>query len=70
MKIVFTYHLKSRMWKRNISEDEIINVINYPDKTIKKHGKYYFQRKLDRGIIEVACEKTETHIKVLSVYWL
>lgn len=59
MRIIFTGHAEYRIFKRKILKEEIIEAINKPDKTIKKHGKYYFQKKLERGIIEICCEKTE-----------
>jgi len=40
MQIIFTEHVKDRMKKRNISEDEIIDAVNNPDKTVKIKGKY------------------------------
>jgi len=51
MKIVFTNHAKYRIEKRKILEQEVIDAIEYPDKTIKKHGKYYFQKRLERRTI-------------------
>jgi len=48
----------------------MIDVINFPDKAIKKHGKYYHQRSLQRGKIEVVCEQIENNIKVITLYWL
>ena len=70
MEIVFTKHAEFRIRKRKILKQEIINTIKYPDMIIKKHGKYYFQKKLDRGIIEVCCEKTERYINIITVYWV
>ena len=70
MKIIFTNHAKYRIEKRKILEEEVIDAINYPDKTIKRHNKYYFQKRLNRGIIEVSCEKTESLINVITVYWI
>ena len=70
MEIIFTKHAKYRIEKRKILEQEVIEAIKYPDKTIKKHNKYYFQKNLGRGTIEVSCEKTERIIKVITVYWI
>ena len=53
MEIVFTNHAKYRIVKRKVLKEEVIDAIKYPDKTIKKHGKYYFQKRLERGTIEV-----------------
>jgi len=70
MKIEFTIHALDRIKKRKILKQEIIDAIKYSDKIIKKHGKYYYQKKLDRGSIEICCEKTENNIKVITIYWL
>jgi hypothetical protein len=70
MEIVFSKHAEHRMEKRRVLREEIIEGIIYPDNTLKKHGKYYFQKQLDRGIIEICCEKTERIIKIITVYWL
>ena len=70
MNIVFTNHALGRLERRKILKEEIREAIKYPDKVIKKHQKYYFQKKLNRGTIEVSCEKTERDIKVITIYWL
>ena len=43
-----------------------MGAIRNPNKTIKKHGKYYLQKKIDRGIMELPCERTKKHIKVIT----
>ncbi len=58
MKIILTSHAKYRIEKRKILEEEVTESIKYPDNTIKKHGKHYFQKKLERGTIKICCEKT------------
>lgn len=70
MRISFTHHAKERLTRRKISEEEIIDAVKHPDSAIKKYGKYYFQKKLDRGLIEACCEKTENNINVITVYWV
>ena len=70
MNITFTNHAESRIKKRKIQKHEVIDAIKYPDKILKKHGKYYFQKSLERGKIEVAAEKIENNIKVITLYWL
>ena len=54
MKIIFTNHARYRIEKRKILEDEVIDAIKNPDKTVKRHNKYYFQKRLNRGTIEVS----------------
>ena len=70
MKITFTFHAEERLKKRKLLKEEVIEAIEHPDKTIKKHGSYYYQKNLGRGIIEVVCEKTEKSLNVITLYWL
>ena len=70
MNIIFTLHSKRQIKKRDLTEQEIIESVKFPNKTIKKHNKYYFQKDIGRGIIEIVCEKTENNIKVITVYWI
>lgn len=69
MKIVFTEHAKERMKKRKISEEEVIDAINYPNKLSKKEGNYYAEKNIIRANIEVVYEK-ENYIKVITIYYL
>ena len=70
MDIVFTEHALERLEKRKFIKEEIVEAINFPDKTLKKHGKYYYQKSLERGEAEIVCERTEKNIKVITLYWL
>lgn len=70
MKIVFSIHLKERLELRKILEEEVIEAIRFPFHTRKIYGKYFYQKKLQRGMIEVCCEVTESDIKVITVYWI
>jgi len=69
MEIIFTEHVEWRMKKRNISKDEIINTIKYAEKTDKKEDKYYAQKDIGRGKIEVVYER-DKYIKIVTVYWI
>jgi len=70
MKIIFTQHALDRLEKRKVIKYEAEDAIKFPDKIIKKHGEYFFRKRLDRGIIEICCEKTENNIKIITLYWL
>ena len=70
MDIFFTLHSKTQIERRNLSKQEIIESIKYPDKTIKKHDKYYVQKDLGRGKVEIVCKRIENNIKVITVYWI
>lgn len=67
MNIVFTDHAKERMKRRNISEDEVINTIKYPEKTEKTDDAYYVYKHLGRFILKVVYTR-ENYIKVLTVH--
>jgi len=69
MDIIFTEHAKYRIKKRKITNDEIINTIKYPEKINKKEGKYYAQKEIGRGKIEIIYEK-DKYIRVITVYWI
>ncbi len=64
MYITFTLHSKKQIEKRNLTEQEIIESIKFLDKTIKKHDKYYFQKSIGRGMIEIVCEKMENNKQI------
>jgi uncharacterized FlaG/YvyC family protein len=70
MEYFFTLHVKRRINKRNLTEDEIIESIKYADKITKKHGKYYAKKNMGRGIIEIIYKKTGSYIRIITVYWL
>ena len=70
MQIIFTNHALFRIEKRGILKEEVIDAVKYPDKILKKHGLHYYQKKLNRGVIEVCCEKTERIINVVTIYWI
>jgi len=68
MEIIFTEHAKERMKKRHITEEEIINAVKYPDKTVKREGKYISKKNIGRGEIEVIYEK-DKYIKIITIYY-
>jgi len=70
LEYIFTDHAEDRVKKRNLTKQEIIESIKNADKTLKKHGKYYAQKNIGRGTIEIAYERTESYIRVLTVYWI
>ena len=69
MDIIFTEHAKQKLGKRKILEDEAINTIKYPEKTYKEGGKYYSQKDIGRGKIEVVYIR-DKYIKILTIYWI
>ena len=69
MNIVLTSHVLEKIERRKLVKQEVIDAVKQPDNITKKYGKYYYQKKIDRGTIEIPCEVTETYIKVITVYW-
>ena len=70
MQIELTDHARARLENRKILEQELIDALKYPEKILKKHGKYYFQKTLQGGRTEIVCERRENHIKVITIYWV
>ncbi len=70
MEYVFRDHAEYRMKKRGLLKEEVIEAIEHSDKTFKKHGKYYAQKNIGRGAIEVYHERTERYIRIITIYWL
>ncbi len=69
MDIIFTEHAKQMVEKRRITKEDVINAIKYPEETKKKEGKYYAQKDIGVGKIEVVYEK-DNYIKIITLYWL
>ncbi len=69
MEIEFTEHAKDRLKKRKIKKEEIIQAINNPDKIKKEEGKYYVQKDIGRGKIEIVYNK-DKYIKIITLYWI
>ena len=67
MRIFFTHHAEERLKQRGIARQEVIDAVKHPDFIIKKYSKYFFQKKLERGLIEVCCEKTENNINIITI---
>lgn len=55
------------MKKRNISEDEVISTIKYPEKTEKVDDVYYAYKKLERFTLKVVYTR-ENYIKVITIH--
>jgi len=70
MRILFTHHAQERLKQRGIAKEEVIDAVKHPDFIIRKYNKYFLQKKLERGMIEVCCEKTEKNINIITVYWV
>ncbi len=70
MIIIFTRHSEKRIEKRGILRQEALEAVRYPDNTEKRHSKHYIRKRLERGTIELCCEKTEKYLKIITIYWV
>lgn len=73
MKIDFSEHAKNQMTERNISEDEIISAIIYPDKIIKQTLDKFQAAKLinksgKRYLLIVVHRKINSSKKVITAF--
>ena len=69
MDVIFTGHAEKRIIARKVTKQEVVDAVRFPDKIIKKHGKYYYQKRLSRGVIEIVAERTESNINIITIYW-
>jgi hypothetical protein len=58
------------MKRRRVTEEEIIDAIRHPENIVKKYGEYYFRKNIGRGTIEIAAERTERYIRIITLYWI
>ena len=70
MEYIFEDHAGYRMKKRGLLREDVIDAIEHSDKTLKKYGKYYAQKNIGRGVIEVYHERMEKYIRIITIYWL
>jgi hypothetical protein len=70
MEISYSFHAKKRMKERGIREDEIKEVIEYPEYTIKRGDEIEAYKKIKNKMTKVVYVKEENYIKVITVYKL
>lgn len=69
MRIIFTKHARERMQERDISEEEIMECIQYPTKVLKESKEIFrFQKSSADGTIEVIAGIKKSHLIVITVY--
>ncbi len=69
MEIELCQHIVDRIHTRHLFLEEVVDAIRHPDRITKKQGMLYLQKRLNRGTIEIVCEKRENHIRAITVYW-
>jgi len=70
MQFAFTNHALERMRFRRIEQNDVLDALRFPDIIQKKEYKYLYRKRVSAGIIEIVCEKTENHLKIITVYWV
>ncbi len=69
MNIIFTHHALEKIHERRITKDEVLSTIKYPEETRKIGDKYYVQKNIGRGVIQVVFTR-ERYIKVITIHWM
>jgi len=67
MKWILTKHAKKRMLERNIKLEEIQEVIEVPDYTVKKNSIIEAHRKIGNKSLKVVYAKEDNFINVITV---
>jgi len=67
MILIFTNHAKNRMIERNITEEEIREIIDFPDYTVSKEGKIEAHKKINNRNLKIIYYKEGKFIKIATV---
>jgi hypothetical protein len=69
-ELSFTFHAKKRMSERHITEEQIVNVLEKPDKETKARlrGCRHAERKLGLRNIGVVYQEGRNIIKIITVW--
>lgn len=70
MRIIYTFHASKRMMERGIIESEIIDMIEFPEYTLKRGEEIEAYKKIDDKMIKVVYVRKEKYIKIITVYQL
>ncbi len=67
MSIIFTDHAKERVIERNISEQEVKEVIDFPDYIVSKERKIEAHKRLNNRNLKIIYYKEGKFIKIATV---
>lgn len=71
MRIDFSPHAEKRLKERGVDKEKIIEVINFPDYTIRRSNyKIEAFKKIKDKILKVVYFQIENYIKVITSYYL
>jgi len=66
--LIYTKHAEERLRMRNIRKELVENVIDNPDKVIKKESVTISQKVLDEKMIRVVYKQVENAYIVITAY--
>lgn len=67
MGLIFTNHAKERMSERGIKIEDVQEIIDMPDYTIKKDGKVEAYKKINSQNFKIVYENKGKFIKIITV---
>lgn len=71
MNIVFSGHAKKRIKERGIKEEDILEVINFPEYTItRSNNETEAFKKIKGRTLKVVYIQKEMFIKIISLYYI
>ena len=69
MNLIFTKHAQQRMVERNIKIENIRDVIDMPEYTIRKNRKVEAYKTINNKTLKVVYFKTSKFIKIITLIW-
>ena len=68
MNLVYSYHAKKRKKERDISEEMIKDIIEFPEYTIKRGEEIEAYKKVNNQMTKVVYVNKENYIKIITLY--
>ena len=69
MNLILTNHAKQRMIEREISIEQIKEVITFPEYTLSKESKIEAYKKFRGKILKVVYMQEDKYIKIITLIW-
>jgi len=71
MRIVFSKHAETRLRERGIKKEQVIEIIEFPEYTIKRsNNEIEAYKKISGRMLKVVYIQKEKYIKVITLYHL
>lgn len=67
IRMIFTKHARQRMHERNVSYEEIEEVLNFPDYSIAKGNKLEVYKEVDGRYLKIVYSQMSKFIKIITV---